>query len=107
MTVFRNEGRWDTSNVWFEDGVIKSYDKKQRTPEMQYIDYGLGLFDSRALSSWPSDRAFDLAEIYRDLVCTGALAGYEVAQRFYEIGSAQGLAELDALLRKEQLSAST
>src|ERR1700748_1114120 len=44
MTVFRNEGRWDTSNVSFLDGVIKSYDKKQQTPGMHYIDYGLGVF---------------------------------------------------------------
>ena len=104
MTVFRNEGRWDTSNVWFEDGVIKSYDKKHRTPEMRYIDYGLGLFESRALSAWPADKAFDLAEVYRDLICNEALAGYEVPQRFYEIGSPEGLAELDALLHSQQLS---
>lgn len=104
MTVFRNEGRWDTSNVQFEDGAIKSYDKKQPTPEMQYIDYGLGLFESLALSDRPADKAFDLADVYRDLVCHEALAGYEVRQRFYEIGSPEGLAELDAMLRSQQLS---
>ena len=41
MTVFENEGRWDASNVWFEAGEIHRYDKKQRTPEMRHIDYGL------------------------------------------------------------------
>src|SRR6267154_1172045 len=40
MTVFKNEGRWDTSNVWFQDGVIKNYDKKRIISEMKYIDYG-------------------------------------------------------------------
>src|SRR2546421_264993 len=45
MTVFRNEGRWDKSNVCFVDSVIRSYDKKQPTPEMHYIDYGLGVFE--------------------------------------------------------------
>src|SRR5947207_5978692 len=96
MTVFRNEGRWDTSNVWFADGAIKNYDKKQQTPEMHYIDYGLGVFDAAAFAGFPADKAFDLADIYQHLIARGELAGYEVNQRFYEIGSPAGLAELDA-----------
>ena len=107
MTVFRNEGRWDTSNVSFQDGVIKSYDKKQQTPEMRYIDYGLGVFDAAAFSEWPANTAFDLADVYGDLIARNELAGYEVRQRFYEIGSREGLAELDALLRSQQLSTAT
>lgn len=104
MTVFRNEGRWDTSNVWFQDGAIKSYSKKERTPEMQYIDYGLGVLDSKALAPWPKGKAFDLADVYRELVSRSELAGFEAEQRFYEIGSPEGLAELDAMLRSQQLS---
>lgn len=104
MTVFRNEGRWDTSNVWFEDGAIKSYSKKEQRTEMQHIDYGLGILDSAALSSWPDDKAFDLADVYRELIARNELAGCEVEQRFYEIGSPEGLAELDAMLRSQPLS---
>jgi MurNAc alpha-1-phosphate uridylyltransferase len=105
MTVFRNEGRWDTSNVSFADGVIRNYDKKQPTAEMQYIDYGLGVLNVEALSGWTINKAFDLAEVYRDLITRNQLAGHEVKQRFYEIGSPEGLAELDAVLRNQQLSA--
>jgi len=36
MTVYRNESRWDTSNVQFEDGRILLYDKKRRTPSMRH-----------------------------------------------------------------------
>ncbi|MFN2623016.1 MAG: nucleotidyltransferase family protein [Chthoniobacterales bacterium] len=107
MTVFRNEGRWDTSNVWFVDGVIRSYDKKSQTPEMRWIDYGLGVFDAGAISGWPANKAFDLADVYRDLISRSELAGYEITQRFYEIGSREGLAELDAMLRTQQLSTAT
>lgn len=103
MTVFRNEGRWDTSNVWFQDGAIKSYNKKERTPEMQHIDYGLGILDSNALAAWSDGKAFDLADVYRDLVSRNELAGFEVEHRFYEVGSPEGLAELDAMLRSQQL----
>jgi N-acetyl-alpha-D-muramate 1-phosphate uridylyltransferase len=104
MTVFRNEGRWDTSNVWFQDGAIRSYSKNERTPEMQHIDYGLGILSATALEPWASHEAFDLADVYRDLISRNELAGFEVTQRFYEIGSPEGLAELDAILRRNQLS---
>ena len=106
MTVFRNEGRWDTSNVSFRDGVIRSYSKKERTPEIQHIDYGLGILSPKALATWPEGQAFDLADVYRDLISRNELAGFEIEQRFYEIGSPEGLAELDALLRRQQLSPS-
>ena len=104
MTVFRNEGRWDTSNVLFEEGSIQTYAKEQPSAEMRHIDYGLGIFNSAAFLSWPNGKAFDLAEVYQDLIARGELAGYEVKERFYEIGSPAGLAELDALLRAQPLS---
>ena len=104
MTVFRNDGRWDSSNVLFENGTIQSYTKKDPSPAMRHIDYGLGVLSAAALESWPEGKAFDLADVYRDLIARGELAGHEVTQRFYEIGSPAGLAELDALLREQRLS---
>lgn len=99
MTVFRNEGKWDTSNVWFERGVIRCYDKRERIPEMHYIDWGLGVVRADVIARKPADTAFDLADIYAELARAGDLAGYEVITRFYEIGSPEGLRETDALLR--------
>lgn len=99
MTVFENRERYDASNVWFENGEIKVYDKKIRTTQMQHIDYGLGLFHAEAFSDFPRDTVVDLADVQKSLVSRGELAGYEIAQRFYEIGSHAGLAELDELLR--------
>jgi NDP-sugar pyrophosphorylase family protein len=99
MTVFRNEGAWDTSNVQFEDGHIVRYDKRERTPEMRYIDYGLGVFRASIFAERPAGEVFDLAEVQRGLVAKGALAGHEVFQRFYEIGSHAGLAELETFLQ--------
>jgi N-acetyl-alpha-D-muramate 1-phosphate uridylyltransferase len=93
MTVFRNEGQWDTSNVEFENGVILAYDKKQRTPRMKFIDYGLGGFTAKAFERVPADTAFDLAELYGKILEDGELLGMEMKQRFYEIGSPAGLEE--------------
>ena len=99
MCVFRNENRWDTSNVVFENGVIRLYSKKRRLPEMCYIDWGLGMLNAALLASRPIDEPWDLAELYEELSVAHRLAGHEVAQRFYEIGSLAGLAETDRLLR--------
>ena len=98
MTVFANQNRWDTSNVQFADGRIIRYDKRSPQPGMHHIDYGLGLFSAGIFQQWPADSAFDLSEVQRHLAEQGALAGYEVAERFYEIGSIAGLAETDAFL---------
>lgn len=104
MTVFRNEGRWDSSNVLFNNQRIETYGKKDPSPQMRHIDYGLGVFSAGAFASWPEGKAFDLADVYQHLIARGELAGHEVTQRFYEIGSPAGLAELDALLRTQRLS---
>ena len=98
MTVYQNEGRYDTSNVVFGDGEIKVYDKKNKLPEMRHIDYGLSVFKASAFEDWPGDQAFDLAAVMQRLVAQKQLAGYEVKERFYEIGSHAGLAELETLL---------
>ena len=101
MTIYRNEGRHDTSNVVFRNGQIEVYDKTNHTPEMKHIDYGLSLFKSAAFDSFPADKPFDLAEVMGKLVREKQLAGYEVHERFYEIGSPAGLAELETLLKSK------
>ena len=105
MTVYRNDDRWDRSNVWYDDGRIVCYDKRQRDPRMHHIDYGLGVLAEHALSPWAtSNGPFDLAEVYQQLIASQNLAGYEVSTRFYEIGSVAGLEETRALLSKTRIS---
>jgi NDP-sugar pyrophosphorylase family protein len=99
MTVFRNEGRWDSSNVEFSEGRMVAYDKIRRTGRMQHIDYGLGVFHQRCFERVPAEEPYDLAALYQELLATGELAGLEVAQRFYETGSPEGIRELSLYLR--------
>ena len=101
MTVYHNQDRFDTSNVWFQNGEIKVYDKKQRLPEMQHIDYGLSILSPAAFKDRPAGSAFDLSELMQQLLRKNQLAGFEVTERFYEIGSPTGLAELEALLASQ------
>jgi MurNAc alpha-1-phosphate uridylyltransferase len=101
MTVFRNEGRWDTSNVVFNGSRVVRYDKRARTSDMHYIDYGLGVLKSETVADHAFE-CFDLSEVYGALATAGKLAGYEVTERFYEVGTSIGLAEADAFLRKRR-----
>jgi NDP-sugar pyrophosphorylase family protein len=102
MTVYRNEGKYDASNVVFRDGDIIIYDKKNRSPEMRHIDYGLSLFKSSVFDAYPADEKFDLAEVMGRLVREKQLAGYEAPERFYEMGSPAGLDELEKVLAARQ-----
>ncbi len=98
MTVYRNEGKYDSSNVEFEDGRILCYDKKNKTPRMRYIDYGLGVFDKSAFSGLPADEPTDLASVYGRLLDRNDLTASEVKERFYEIGSLEGIRDLEQYL---------
>jgi NDP-sugar pyrophosphorylase family protein len=102
MTVFANDGQYDTSNVEFSAGSLIAYDKKSRTPKMRHIDYGLGLFRRSVFENLPPGPC-DLATVYQNLLAVGDLAALEIPERFYETGSFAGIEELSALLSTEQL----
>lgn len=95
MTVFRNDGMWDSSNVEFDEGRILAYSKKDRTSRMHYIDYGLGVFRAEAFQLGGAN---DLADLYAELLKSGQLAAFEEHERFYEIGTSAGLEETAAFL---------
>jgi N-acetyl-alpha-D-muramate 1-phosphate uridylyltransferase len=112
MTVFRNENQWDRSNVEFaateDGGEILRYEKGTGPAVgMEHIDYGLGCIGSEALAAWAAESgdSFDLADFYRAMLARKELAGFEVKERFYEIGSLAGLAETRALLTRRRAGA--
>lgn len=98
MTVLRNEGRWDRSNAIYENGRVILYDKTANSA-MHYIDYGLSAC-RRELFTASTPEVFDLAALFHQLSLQGQLAGYEVARRFYEIGSPAGLQDLELYLEQ-------
>ncbi len=103
MTVMRNANQWDLSNVIFRDGRVELYDKSRpadRVAEMGWIDYGLSVL-TRDLIEDRLQRgvAADIADLLHDVSVRGELAGLEVDQRFYEVGSAAGLDDLEEYLR--------
>jgi NDP-sugar pyrophosphorylase family protein len=100
MTVLKNDGRWDRSNVDFGKGGRVSYDKRNPVPGMSHIDYGLSVIRADALARYGEDEVFDLADVLAALSARNELAGFEVTDRFYEIGSPAGLKETEEFLLK-------
>ena len=103
MTVFRNEGRWDTSNVIFDGARVTLYDKQRRgrpATDFAFIDYGLAALERRGVADEvPAGARADLADVYHRLSLRGELAGLEVFERFYEIGSPEGLEDFARRVR--------
>lgn len=98
MVIYRNEGRWDQSNVVFLDDEVTLYDKFNQRPDMRWIDYGLSALEQESLDRAPLD-ATDLAYLFHILSVEHMLFGYPAVERFYEIGTAAALDETERYLR--------
>jgi NDP-sugar pyrophosphorylase family protein len=97
MTVLRNEGRWDVSNVEFDGERVTVYDKQSPSPAMEWIDYGLGGLEASIVDA-AGGAERDLSRLYHALAPRGLLFGYRATERFYEIGTPEALAETSTFL---------
>ncbi|MCR5735639.1 MAG: HAD-IIIA family hydrolase [Lachnospiraceae bacterium] len=100
MTILKNNNSFDKSNVVAKDGQIILYDKKNTVPEMEYIDYGVCVYERSLFEEYDGDRRFDVAIIQNELSKKGQLAAHEVTRRFYEIGSPKALSEFREYVNK-------
>jgi MurNAc alpha-1-phosphate uridylyltransferase len=100
MTVYKNRGQFDHSNVEFENGSVIDYEKGSNSESMQHIDYGITYFKRAAFDRWADQSSFDLSVVCNQLSKEGQLGGFEVFERFYEIGSVKGIEEFTQHLRK-------
>jgi NDP-sugar pyrophosphorylase family protein len=100
ITIFKNNGMWDKSNVNFKNNKIIEYNKFNISSDMKYIDYGLSLLPSKIFKKYPYKKKIDLSDIYHDLSIQGNLLGFEVYKRFYEIGSIHGIKETEKYFSK-------
>jgi N-acetyl-alpha-D-muramate 1-phosphate uridylyltransferase len=103
MTVLRNDCRWDKSNILFKNGELIEYDKKSPRFDMRHIDFGLSVLTKHVFLQYPEGTAVDLADICRELSKAGQVAAFEVSERFYEIGSPQGIRDTEEFLAHQEL----
>ena len=100
ITVLKNNNQWDKSNVEFASGTLIKYNKHHPNERMQYIDYGLSILNQSIFDAYPENESFDLSDLYHKLSLHNHLAGFETFERFYEIGSQDGLKETEIYLSK-------
>jgi len=103
MTVYRNEGQFDTSNVEYSGGRIVTYDKRSPTESMRHIDYGLGVFRPAVFAGLAEGEMADLATLYQEVLRRGQLEAFEVSERFYEIGTVSGIEDTCKFLAERGL----
>jgi MurNAc alpha-1-phosphate uridylyltransferase len=102
MTVYKNYDFYDRSNTAIERNLVKRYSKKERTKDTVYIDYGAHIFKKEVLAMIPENQFYSLEDLFIHLVERGELMAFEVKERFYEIGSFQGLKEFEEYVTERQ-----
>jgi MurNAc alpha-1-phosphate uridylyltransferase len=98
MAVFRNQGRWEKSNTAIEGDRVLRYDKSSRDPTLDYIDCGATALRREVVAALTPDQPLGLDSVQADLARRGLLRAWRARERFYEIGSEEGLRDLDHLL---------
>lgn len=100
MTIFKNDDLHDKSNVSYSNSKIVEYDKVNPKSQMRHIDYGLAYLNSDIFNSFTDPEPVDLSILYSNLSKSGRLCGFEVYERFYEIGSVSGLKDFTEYMER-------
>lgn len=103
MAVFKNKNRYDKSNVLFQNNRLLKYDKKNNSADMEYIDYGTSILNRSVIEKTPKNKYVDLADIYKDLIRCNLMSGYEVRNRFYDIGTPSSLNEFKKFIYQKSI----
>lgn len=101
MSTYKNRDLYDKSNTAVSDGMVKSYSKLEKTGDMVYIEYGANIFDKKVLKMIPDDKPYGLEDLFPHLIEENQLAAYEIRERFYEIGSRQGIHDFTEFIRSK------
>ena len=99
MTVYKNYDQYDRSNTVVEGNLVKKFSKRKKTKDMVYIEYGANIFRKEALSMMPESQFYSLGDLFPRLIQVDELLTFEVKERFYEVGSPQGLKEFEEYIK--------
>ena len=99
MTVYKNNDEFDKSNVSIKDNFVTVYNKSSKNNDLDFIDYGLLLFHKKVLEIIPSNTFLNLDFLLQGLILKKQLSSYQIFQRFYEIGSFQGIEDFSNYIR--------
>jgi NDP-sugar pyrophosphorylase family protein len=100
MTILKNQGKWDKSNVFLKKNLLIKYNKKTPSAKMEYIDYGLSILSESIFDAYSNKKRFDLSSVFEALSLKRQIKGFEVYERFYEIGTLKSIKETEKYLNK-------
>jgi NDP-sugar pyrophosphorylase family protein len=100
MTILKNQGKWDKSNVFLKKNLLIKYNKKTPSTKMKYIDYGLSILSESIFDVYSNKKRFDLSSVFEALSLKRQIKGFEVYERFYEIGTLKSIKETEKYLNK-------
>jgi len=89
MVVYKNNNRYDKSNIVTKDNMVLSYGENDAT----YIDYGTSILRKKTLEFIPKNTFFTTGDLFTKLIEEKELLSYEVKERFYHIGNPEALKE--------------
>jgi len=93
MVVYKNNDKYDKSNLIVKDNMVTGYGKEKHSEDMIYIDYGTSLLRKKSLETIPSDTYYTTGEFFSILIKQKQLLAFEVDKRFYHIGNPEALEE--------------
>lgn len=103
MTLYKRKSFSDECNVKFVNQKVMLYSKREKKTEMLHVDYGFSILNSKVFNYFPNAEnaeSVDLADIFERISKEGQVSGFEVAERFYEVGSHEGIRELEKFLKE-------
>jgi NDP-sugar pyrophosphorylase family protein len=99
MVVYKNQDKYDRSNLIVQDNMVIGYGEKERTRDMIYIDYGTSILRKKILEILPKDTPISTEQFFSDLVKKRELMAFEAEERFYHIGDLESLEEFRSYIR--------
>ena len=98
-TIYKNHDDYGQSNIVISSNMVLKYSKTERRKDMVYIDYGASIFKKQVLQLVPENRGYSLEDLFVCLIDREQLLAFEVNERFYEIGSPQGLKDFETFVK--------
>jgi NDP-sugar pyrophosphorylase family protein len=100
MTVYKNYDQYDRSNTVIEGNLVKKFSKQEKTEDMLYIEYGANIFRKEVLYMIPENQYYSLDDLFPRLIEMDELLAFDVKERFYQIGSLQGLKDFEEFVTR-------
>jgi len=101
MVVYKNQDKYDKSNLIVDNNMVIGYGAEDKTKEMIFIDYGTSVLSKKTLESVPENTMYSTGEFFSELIKKNQLCAYEAKKRFYHIGNLEALEELEKYIKNQ------